>query len=160
MVNAQEKHTKIERDALGRVVKQIVPRKSVLGDPVPKGEDYEYAYDALGGMVRAKNDAAEVTFTRDALNRVIEERCDGHVIESRYDAAGDRVGRSTSLGHETSYDFDGNGGLYRWRSAEQLAGLIDTTAGATWFDHDARGYLTAALRPDGTVQYRTPDVAG
>ena len=159
-------------------------------------------------------------------------------IESFYDAAGDRVGRRTNLGHETSYDFDGNGELvgvsfdagalwgnldadalatgaparkpwratfardalgneterhlpggvvsrwereamgrprvqriaqngasvggvgYRWRSSEQLAGLIDTVAGATWFEHDARGYLTAALRPDGSVQYRTPDAVG
>ncbi len=234
----REKRTRIERDALGRVVKQIVPRKPVLGDPIPKGEDYEYAYDALGRLVLAKNAAAEVTCTRDALGRVMAERCDGHVVESRYDAAGDRVGRRTSLGHETSYDFDSNGDLlgvtfdagalwgnfgpdalaaagsarapwratfardalgneterhlpggvvsrwereamgrprvqrvvhnntpvgtvgYRWRSAEQLAGLIDTVAGATWFDHDARGYLTAARSPDGSVQHRGPDAVG
>ena len=238
MVNAQEKRTKIERDPLGRVVKQVVPRKPRLGDPIPEGEPYEYGYDGLGGLVRAKNDACEVTFVRDALSRVIEERCDGHVIESRYDAAGNRVGRRTSLGHETSYDFDGNGALlgvtfgagalwgnfgadalaaagsargpwratfardaqgneterrlpggvvsrwerdatgrprvqrlahndvamgavgYRWRSAEQLAGLIDSVIGATWFEHDARGYLTAARRPDGSVQHRAPDAVG
>ncbi len=238
MVDAQMKRTKIERDALGRVVKQIVPRKPRLGDPIPEGEPYEYGYDALGGLVRAKNDACEVTFVRDALGRAIEERCDGHVVESRYDAAGDRVGRRTSLGHETSYDFDGNGALlgvtfdagalwgrfdadalaatgsarapwratftrdargneterrlpggvvsrwereatgrprvqrvahndaamgavgYRWRSAEQLAGLIDSVAGPTWFEHDARGYLTAARQPDGSVQHRAPDAVG
>jgi RHS repeat-associated protein len=267
MVNAQEKRTKIERDARGRVVKQLVPRKPVLGDPLPEGEGYEYAYDALGGLVRAKNDACEVVFTRDALGRVLEERSlplapkaetneiaalhaamTGMVSEtpalgdmtpiqiaSRYDAAGDRVGRRTSLGHETSYDFDANGDLagvtfgtgalwdvdaltagastrapwratfardalgneaerrlpggvtsrwereamgrpraqrlvhrgapmgavgYRWRSAEQLAGLIDTQAGATWFEHDARGYLVSATRPDGSVQHRAPDAVG
>jgi RHS repeat-associated protein len=236
MVNAQEKRTKIERDALGRVMKQIVPRKPVLGDPLPEGESYEYAYDALGGLVRAKNDACELRFTRDALGRVVEERCDGYAVESRYDTAGDRVGRRTSLGHEASYDFDGNGGLvgvtfgtgehwgsfdafgasgqarapwratfardalgneverslpggvvsrwereamgrprvhrlahngapmgavgYRWRSAEQLDGLIDTQAGATWFEHDARGYLVSAARPDGSVQHRAPDAVG
>jgi RHS repeat-associated protein len=238
MVNAQERRTKIERDARGRVVKQIVPRPPVLGDPIPQGEAYEYAYDPLGGLVRAKNDTAEVTFKRDALGRVVEERCDGHLIESCYDAAGDRVGRRTSLGHETGYDFDGNGGLlgvsfdasalwgsfepdalvlgtavrkpwratfardalgnesqrdlpggvvsrwereamglpqvqritqrgapvgtvgYRWRSAEQLAGLIDTVKGATWFDHDERGYLTAARHPDGSVQHRAADAVG
>ncbi len=266
-VDAQMKRTKVERDALGRIVKQLVPRKPRLGDPIPEGEPYEYAYDALGALVRAKNDACEVTFVRDALGRAIEE-CStplvpnlalneieamvavatGNVAEpsvlgdlspirvaSRYDAAGDRIGRWTSLGHETSYDFDGNGGLlgvsfdagarwgsfdalalgaparkpwaatfardalgneterrlpggvvsrwereatgrphvhrithndalvgatgYRWRSTEQLAGLIDTT-GATWFEHDARGYLTAATGPDGSVQHRTPDAVG
>jgi YD repeat-containing protein len=238
MVNAQEKRTKIERDALGRVVKRIVPRRPVLGDPVPDGEAHEYAYDALGGLVRAGNAAADVTFARDALGRVVEERCEGIAVESRYDAAGDRVGRRTSLGHETGYDFDGNGDLagvtfgtgalwggfdagalaaggstrapwratfardalgneterslpggvmsrwereamgrprvqslthreasmgavgYRWRSAEQLAGLIDSQHGATWFEHDARGYLTSAAQPDGFVQHRAPDAVG
>jgi RHS repeat-associated protein len=238
MVNAQQKRTKIERDACGRVVKQIVPRPPVLGDPIPEGEAYEYAYDALGGLVRATNDAAEVTLTRDALGRVIEERCGEHAVESKYDAVGDRVARRTTLGHETAYDFDGNGGLlgvtfdggalfgsfepdalalgaaarkpwratfardglgneveralpggvvsrweraamglpqvqrithagapvgttgYRWRSAEELVALIDTAKGATWFDHDERGYLIAARRPDGPVQHRAADATG
>ena len=237
-VDAQMKRTKIERDAAGRMVKQVVPRKPVLGDPLPEGESVEYAYDALGRLVRAKNDAADLLFTRDALGRVIAEAVDGFTIESRYDAAGDRVGRRTSLGHETGYDFDGNGGLvgvsfdagarwgkfdadeiaqgaaarkpwratfardglgqeverslpggvvgrwerevsghprvhrvehaglqvsavgYRWRSAEQLAGLIDTAAGATWFEHDPRGYLVQAQRPDGVVQHRAADAVG
>ena len=234
IVNAQMKRTKLVRDPVGRVVTQVVPNKPILGDPLPKGEGYEYAYDALGGLVRAKNDAAEVTFVRDALGRVIEERVDGHVVESRYDTAGDRIGRRTGLGHETLYDFDGNGGLlgvtfnmgpiwgsfdadalanggsvrrpwqatftrdglgqevdrklpggvvsvwdrdeagrpkvhrirqesvqvsavgYQWRSNEQLAGLIDTHRGPTWFQHDARSYLVAAQSPDGGVQYRAP----
>jgi RHS repeat-associated protein len=238
MVNAQEKRTKIERDACGRMVARVVPRRPVLGDPLPEGERHEYAYDALGGLVRAGNAAADVTFVRDALGRVVEERCDSMTVESRYDAAGDRVGRRTSLGHETAYDFDGNGDLlgvsfgtgarwgkfdagalvesaptrapwratftrdargneterslpggvvsrwerqamgrprvhrvlhaglqvsavgYRWRSAEQLAGLVDTAAGPTWFEHDARGYLVAAQRPDGSVQHRAPDAVG
>ncbi len=236
MVDAQMKRTQIERDAAGRVVRRVVPRKPVLGDPLPKGEDYEYGYDALGRLVRAKNDAAEVTFMRDALGRVVEERCDGFVVQSKYDAAGARVGRKTSLGHEAAYDFDGNGDLlgvtfgagalwgsfdellpgaatrapwratfardalgneteralpggvrgrwerridglprvhrihhgalqvsavgYKWRSAEQLAGLVDTTAGPTWFEHDARGYLVAATRPDGSTEVRASDPVG
>jgi RHS repeat-associated protein len=236
MVDAHMKRTRIERDATGRVVKQVVPRKPLLGDPLPEGEGYEYAYDPLGRLVRAKNDATEVTFTRDALGRVVEEKTNGIAVASKYDAAGDRVGRKTSLGHETGYDFDANGDLvgvafgagalwgsfddlvpgaatrapwratfardavgneterslpgglrsrwdrdvsgrprvhrilhaglqvsavgYKWRSAEQLAGLIDTQAGATWFDHDVRGYLVAATRPDGSTEVRAPDVVG
>ncbi len=236
MVDAQGKRTQIERDAVGRVVRRVVPRKPVLGDPLPKGEDYEYVYDALGRLVRAKNDTAEIVFTRDALGRVVEERCDGFSVESKYDTAGDRVGRRTSLGHEAAYDFDGTGGLlgvtfgagalwgsfdelapgaatrapwratlardalgneternlpggirgrwereaagrahvhrvfhgglevsavgYKWRSAEQLAGLVDAYAGPTWFDHDARGCLVAATRPDGSTEVRAPDAVG
>jgi RHS repeat-associated protein len=49
---------------------------------------------------------------------------------------------------------------YRWRSAEHLAGLIDTAEGPTWFEHDARGYLMSASRPDGRVEHRAPDAVG
>jgi RHS repeat-associated protein len=237
-VNGQKKRTKIERDALGRVVKRVIPGNPTAGNPIPKGEEVEYAYDALGRLIYAKNGASEVVFERDALGRILEEKADGWTIASRYAATGDRVGRRTSLGHETTYDFDGNGdflGLtfgwdarwkdfapevltkggsvrapwraalkrdaagaevervlpggvvsrwerdtsgrpathrtdrdgqpvmgvgYRWRSAEQIAGLIDTQAGPTWFEHDARSYLVAAAWPDGSTQYRAPDAVG
>lgn len=237
-VNGQKKRTKIERDALGRAVKQVIPQKPTAGDPIPKGEAVEYAYDALGRLIRAKNGASEVVFERDALGRIVEETADGRTITSWYDPTGNRVVRKTSLGHQTAYDYDGNGdflGLtfgwdarwtnfapealakggplrapwhatlkrdaaggeveralpggvvsrwdrdtlgrpsthrterdsqpvmgvgYRWRSAEQIAGLIDTQAGPTWFEHDPRSYLVAAARPDGSTQYRAPDAVG
>ncbi|MCK6591767.1 MAG: RHS domain-containing protein [Polyangiaceae bacterium] len=192
----------------------------------------------LGNLVRAKNDACAVVFVRDALGRVIEERVGEHVIESRYNASGRRIRRATNLGHETFYDFDGNGGLlgvtfgvdprwmdfspeslatggpvrapwkatfardalgneverqlpggvvarwdrdsfgrpqahrvrrgdervqdidYRWRSYEQLAELIDAENGPTRLQHDARSYLVAASRPNGTIEYRAPDAVG
>lgn len=237
-VNGQERRTRIERDALGRVVKLMVPRKPVFGDAIPNGEAIEYAYDVLSGLVRAKNATCELRFVRDALSRVIEEQADGVVVESRYDGAGNRVARQTSLGHETVYDFDGNGSLlgvifghdprwkdfspealaaggpvrapwkaswkrdglgleversmpggvvsewkrdasgrpevhrvardgegvmgtgYRWRSSAQIAGLIDTVRGPTWFEHDARSHLVAAARPDGSVEVRASDAVG
>ncbi len=238
LVNGQKKRVKIERDALGRVIKQVIPKRPKAGDPIPKGDEVEYAYDAFGSLVRAKNSAAEVTYQRDALGRVIEERVNGVSIESRYDGAGNRVYRRTSRGHETRYDVDGNGELlglvfghdprwrdfspealekggpvrapwearwkrdasggeveralpgevvsrwqrdtsgrplmhrtargdqqlmgvgYQWRSRDQIAALIDTQRGPTWFEHDARSYLVAARRADGSVQYRAPDAAG
>lgn len=236
--NGQDKRTAIERDALGRVVKRVVPKKPMFGDPIPEGEAITYAYGALGGLVRATNGSCEVVLARDALGRVVREEVDGVVVESRYDAAGNRVARRTSLGQETAYDFDGNGDLlgvmfgrdprwkdfspeslaaggpvrapwqatfkrdalglevqrrlpgevmsgwrrdvagrpqvqrvaregepvlgtgYKWRSNEQLEGLIDTSAGPTWFEHDARGYLVSARRPDGAVEVRAPDAVG
>ncbi|AGP41961.1 hypothetical protein [Sorangium cellulosum] len=104
-VNGQRKRTKIERDALGRATKVVIPRKPMMGDPIPKGEEVAYGYDALGRLVLARNGDAEVRFVRDALGRVIEEHAGGRTIESRYDAVGNRVGRRTSLGHETTYDY-------------------------------------------------------
>ena len=110
-VNAAGKRTKIERDALGRVVKLRVPGPVPLGKVLPGIEEIEYGYNALGQLVRAKNGACEVVFERDALGRVMKERAGDSVIESRYDAGGHRVRRTTSLGHETVYDVDGNGVL-------------------------------------------------
>jgi RHS repeat-associated protein len=110
-VNAQKKRTKLVRDALGRVVKQVIPRGPELGNPLPAGDEMVFGYDALGGMVLAKNGASEITFVRDALGRVIEEQANGQVMTSRYDAGGNRAGRTTSLGQETTYDFDCNGAL-------------------------------------------------
>jgi RHS repeat-associated protein len=237
-VNAQMKRTKLERDAVGHVVKQVIPKKPVLGDPIPKGEDVLYEYDALGRLVWAKNDVAEVRLTYDPLGQVVKEEVNGHIVERGYDAAGDLAMRRTSLGHETTYALDGNGDLlsltfgkdprwmdfspeslsmggpvrapwkvtvtrdasrgeterrlpggvvsgwewdkagrprvhrvgrdgepvlgtgYQWRSSEQLAGLIDTQLGLTRFEHDARSYLVAAVRPDGAVDVRAPDAVG
>ncbi len=98
IVNAQKKRMKLTRDGLGRVIRQVVPRKPVFKDPIPAGHVYEYGYDALGGLVRAKNDAGEVTMVRDALGRVVEERVGEQVIASRYDGASNRIERRTSLG--------------------------------------------------------------
>jgi RHS repeat-associated protein len=238
VVSGQQKRLKLERDALGRVVKQVVPRKPVLGDPLPAGHVHEYAYDASGGIVRAKNDAGEVSFRRDALGRALEERWGGEMIASEYDEEGLRRARRTSLGQETAYTFDAEGDIlgvmfgrdprwmdfspeslakggpvrapweaqfardalgseverrmpgevvsrwardsvgrpavhrvsrgeaqvlgtgYRYRSLEQLAGLIDTQRGPTWFSHDGRSYLVAAMGPDGSVEHRAADAVG
>jgi len=50
------------------------------------------------------------------------------VVSSGYDTVGDRVGRRTSLGHEASYDFDGNGDLLG----------VSFGAGALWGAFGAR----------------------
>ena len=63
----------------------------------------EFAYDPLGNMISAKGPAGAFLFERDALGGVVREAqvVDGaeHWTEIVYDAAGQRTGRSTSLGH-------------------------------------------------------------
>ena len=49
---------------------------------------------------------------------------------------------------------------YQWRSADQIAALIDTQHGATHFEHDRRGHLVRATLPDQSVRYRSTDAVG
>ncbi len=241
VVNGLRKVTRIERDAVGRVVKQLVPGAPTMRAPVPEPEETAMAYDRRGQLVRAVNPHAEVTFARDALGRVVEERVkigeDVHTVRSRRDAAGHRVARTTSHGHETRYDIDERGLLaglsfsapapgkedgagveerpafrpwwgstlrrdvegaeierclpggvvarwdrdalgrgrvlraggpweagfsrgYQWRSEGRLAAIIDGVTGPMFLEHDARGHLSAARRPEGVTQHRSSDAAG
>ena len=48
-MNAQGRRTKIERDALGRVIKQVVPRRPSFGDAVPNPDEIEFAYELSAG---------------------------------------------------------------------------------------------------------------
>src|SRR5262249_55046621 len=98
----------------------------------------------------------QVTFVRDALGNEVERTLPGGVVSRwKRDVMGQP--RMQSIMHNGAQV--GKVG-YRWRSAEQLAALIDTAVGPTWFEHDARGYLVSATPPDGPVQHRVPDAAG
>ena len=46
---------------------------------------------------------------------------------------------------------------YEWRSADQIAAMIDAKKGATRYEYDPRGHLIAAMFPDGTTQHRASD---
>ena len=170
-VNGRTRRTKLVRDALGRVVKQILPKDPVIGDPLPKGEETEYAYDPLGHLIRAKNAAADIVFVRDGLGRVLEERAGEHVITSRYDAVGNRTGRRGALGHETAYDHDGNGDLLavtfgmneRWINFSPDALAKHGAVRAPWratFQRDALGHEQERRLPGGVVGDWTRDAGG
>jgi RHS repeat-associated protein len=49
---------------------------------------------------------------------------------------------------------------YEWRRPDEIAALVDATAGTTRFEHDPRGHLIAAIFPNGEVQHRASDPAG
>ncbi|MEO5731372.1 MAG: RHS domain-containing protein, partial [Byssovorax sp.] len=170
-VNGRTRRTKLVRDGLGRVVKQILPKDPVIGDPLPRGEETAYAYDPLGRLVRATNAAADIVFVRDALGRVLEERAGEHMIQSRYDAAGNRIGRRTALGHETAYAHDSNGDLLavtfgmneRWMDYSPDALAKHGAARVPWsatFQRDAMGQEQERRLPGSVVSRWTRDTSG
>lgn len=110
--------TKFERDALGRIVKQT----SQGGNPnvLSKPTEETFAYDELGSLVAARTPDAEVVFERDRLGRILREHETARAtsltasVDSRYDAAGLRVERTTSFAHKSEYT---------WNDAGELVGV-------------------------------------
>lgn len=113
IINGRKQTTRITRDPLGRLVHQI-------------GSDgvwSRFAYDAVGNLIEATNEHCVVRFERDPCGRILREHANDHVVESTYDSRGNRIRRTTSLGHEALYDYDGNGNLIRLRVPKPIAEL-------------------------------------
>jgi RHS repeat-associated protein len=98
----------------------------------------------------------KATWKRDAAGNETERALPGGVV-SRWEH--DQAGRP-QLHRLFSGDAMLAGTEYQWKPGDQIASLIDTQKGETKFSHDERGYLIAATRPDGSVEYRVPDEVG
>jgi RHS repeat-associated protein len=81
------------------------------------GTSDAFDYDAMGRLSSVKGDGVEVLYTRDGAGDVLCEtqvlRGEAHHVESAYDVIGERVRRSTSLGHEESIARDALGARLR-----------------------------------------------
>ncbi len=97
--NANGDRITMERDALHRVVAANVPDAGLI----------TYRFDAAGRLSAARNAFADVSFDRDPLGRILRESQGDHWIASRYDAIGNILRTTTSLGHTVEYVVDGNG---------------------------------------------------
>lgn len=89
---------KLERDVLGRVVREVV---SVAAGGGVVGSSRAASAAAGGGGAGPGLERADLERSR--------EEARAFAVESTYSAAGDRVRRTTSLGHVTDYDIDGRG---------------------------------------------------
>lgn len=157
-INGRKQTTKLTRDPLGRVVHQ-------LGSD---GVWLRFAYDPLGKLIEATNEHCRVLFERDACGRVVRERANDHVVESVYDLLGHRIRRTTSLGHEALYDYDGNGDLTRLRVPKPVSEPLD--ADVPYFGErdcwqieifrDAEGNEITRRLPGGIESLWTRDAMG
>lgn len=158
IVNGRKQTTKISRDPLGRLVHQI-------------GSDgvwLRFAYDPVGNLTEATNEHCRVLFERDPCGRVLRERADDHVVESTYDLLGNRIRRTTSLGHEALYDYDGNGALIRLRVPKPVPEPPEPDVPYfgerdSWqieISRDAEGNESARRLPGGVESVWTRDAMG
>ncbi len=176
---------KMERDLLGRVVREtvgddwIASEYNALGMRVrlrsSKGLDQHIERNAVGQMtgVRAAvarasggEDAAGAAFTdgnvwearvtRDVLGLEIERQLPGGV-RARWQR--DAIGRPTQQEITVASEFR-RAVHYTWEVNDRLRMVVDAARGPVRYEHDALGNLAAATYEDGRVDLRMPDAVG
>jgi RHS repeat-associated protein len=135
-----------ERDAGGRIVAKTAPDGSKLVysydpsnlltriDAFETGEDGKlpeaptssesFEYDGRGLLIKAKNDACEVTLKRDRNGRIFEESQNHRRVVSRYDAVGRRVERALGFAEGWSASGQGPVGFQGFAAEDYAAGRI------------------------------------
>jgi RHS repeat-associated protein len=174
---------KFERDALGRIVKEIQGKDSVesafdlLGlrarMKTSKGHVLEIERNLVGDVVGMKAGGGPVApggspqaqtplppwkarFTRDQLGLEVERSLPGGV-RARWER--DSVGRP--LKHEIW-----SGGTvvsaqsYTWEPNDRLKMIVDALKGPVQYRHDGLGNLIGAAYADGKIDLRMPDAVG
>src|SRR6185312_11257908 len=137
---------KLERDLLGRIVREVV------------GDDWVGSeYDALGARVRVTSSKGlDERITRDIMGLEIERHLPGGV-QSRWER--DAVGRPVKQEVWAAGQFR-RAVQYTWDVDDRLKMVVDALRGPTHYEHDALGNLAAATYADGRVDLRMPDAVG
>jgi RHS repeat-associated protein len=161
---------KLERDLLGRIVREVV------------GDDWVGSeYDALGARVRVTSSTGlDERITRDAMGRAvgIHASVDNQVWDARIvrDIMGLEIERHLPGGVQSRWERDAVGRpvkqevwaagqfrravQYTWDVGDRLKMVVDALRGPTHYEHDALGNLAAATYADGRVDLRMPDAVG
>ncbi|WP_438041018.1 RHS repeat-associated core domain-containing protein [Sorangium sp. So ce128] len=126
--------TEFTYDAAGQLVQRTLP----------DGATESFEYDHCGHLIAAVTPAGELTFTRNAVGWVVEERQiasgDAFFVRRTYDLMGNVAQRTTSLGHSVAFARDACG------RATQVVLDGRVTVGVA---HDALGREIARALPDG-----------
>src|SRR5262249_31959918 len=95
--------TEFAYDAAGQLIQRTLP----------DGTTESFEYDHCGNLIAAVMPAGELTYTRNAVGWVVEERQlasgDLFVVRRAYDLMGNVVQRTTSLGHSVAFARDACG---------------------------------------------------
>ncbi|MGA2137037.1 MAG: RHS repeat-associated core domain-containing protein [Bryobacteraceae bacterium] len=129
-VNGLGEATILERDAAG----QLIRRQSA------DGTHAAFEYDANGRVTAARNETIDVSFERDVYGRVTREKQGTRSVVSRYDVRGLRTNRSTSAGHDTSWQYDANGLMTGLLAGDENLEFVRDAAGRE-IERRARGGL-------------------
>ncbi|AUX43636.1 uncharacterized protein SOCE26_050880 [Sorangium cellulosum] len=135
----------IERSAIGQVVKETAPDDSVQ----------EFQYDTMGALVAATSGNVSFSFVRDVLGHVVREEhrigARQYTVDTQRNIAGDRIGVSTSLGHQLELRRDVNG---------RVRELSDQRGRALAIDLSPHGYPVRRELAEGAELLDTYDAEG
>ncbi|MWW26846.1 DUF6531 domain-containing protein [Algibacter lectus] len=148
-----EKYTEYEYDLNGRIV------RAEHSD----GTWETYSYDADGSLIEAVNQHSQVTLERDQTGKVISETQDGHKVQSKYDALGNRVQISSSLGANTTINRNKLGQVEHMSASVSQNKEVETKASLPWqaqFTYNSIGMEVERALPGGVVNSITYDSAG
>ncbi|AKF86432.1 hypothetical protein MFUL124B02_26800 [Myxococcus fulvus 124B02] len=168
---------RFERDALGRVVREVqgedavssrfdlqgerVLMETTLGGhlSVVRGGSGEVAALHYGGSSLDATPSV-VCFERDVVGLEMARLLPGGVrVEWQRDVAGRFVGRRITRHTAGAPQRPLDSRTYQWRGEDQIAALIDSQRGPTGYVHDAQGRLVAQVTPRGTL-HRAMDPVG
>ena len=150
------------RDALGRMTHEFAPSQAgsrleydalsnVTRVSYGDGTAATFAYDLLGRLVSATNEAGTVSFARDLRGRVVREAFGEAWVATERDSLGRATATKTSLGLTET--------IRRSEMGQVLA--MSTSGGwSTHFDRDGVGAEVRRQMPGGVDVRRTWDDAG
>ena len=164
------RHTYV-RNAAGLPTIHFLPSKAaqhveydVLGNVTrlrhPDGTEEVFAYDAIGRLVGATNEAGALRFERDAAGRVVKEHFGEAWVAKGFDGLGELAEVTTSLGLTERIARSPMGDVMAvglWESA------ADGALRAAWgvgFERDATGRETRRLAAGGVMTSWSRDAAG
>ncbi|MER5732465.1 RHS repeat-associated core domain-containing protein [Streptomyces sp. NPDC002138] len=159
----------IERDALGRTLKETVNGRTtaytydvlgrVLRRTTPSGLSSDWSYDETGRPVGLSTEAGSLDFTYDARGRETGRHLgDGVTLTQGWDTA-DRLVEQSVLGRADGTDRLVQHRDYAYREDGYLTEIRELTSGTRRFDLDAMGRVTG-VRAHGWTETYAYDASG
>ncbi|WP_189342871.1 DUF6531 domain-containing protein [Ulvibacter litoralis] len=156
-----------QRDRAGKVLKVVRPENRFsefeydLNGRITRTEHSDgtwetFSYNDDGLLIEAVNQNSTVQITRDESGKVVSEVQDGHLVESTYDNAGNRIGISSSLGADITLKRNEFGLI------EQVDAMAEghDTAWTSKMSYNSIGQEIERVLPGGITNKMAYDKAG
>jgi len=158
---------RVERDALGRVVREHQGAHSVAYAYDARGQRTQltsslgaavaWQHDAMGNLASVRaSEAWQAQLHHDADGLELQRQCSGGLrLDWQRDAAGRPTSQRVAGGPQAARQR-----RYQWQGADQLTAIEDSLTGTTTYGYDPTGTLIGAHYADGSQDVRLADAVG